>query len=369
MIESDAARVLADLGAIPSAPLHELAVATCVGRFLRDLGLPFQVDQFGNIIATYRNGDSPRPLALVAHLDHPAIEISSIESPSAARAALLGGVQAACFNRPVPIVVVGQAATHPATIVGHEIDPTTGRVSSLAVQSENPIHVGDFGVFDVPGFAREGDELAMRAADDLIGVAAALLTLRRVVEQRLKGIVHGVFTRAEEIGLIGAALIASHRLLPENTIIVSLECSRPLPGAEPGHGPVIRVGDRTRAFHPEGEAILLEARERLTGISVQRQLMSLGTCEATAFGLAGYRTTGVALPVVNYHNMGADDTIVAERIMVADFLAEIELLVAACECAASPAVNATGTSLDGLIGRYRRRLEATAPAFRSQLMV
>jgi len=363
--EQTALGVLAALGAIPTAPLHEEGVAEYVTRFVQRLGLPIRVDDFGNIVATYQNGDADHPLALVAHLDHPAIEISECGSGTRARAALLGGVPPACFGRPVPVLIVGAAQTVTGTIDGYDTDPRTGRVASLTLEVQGSVAVGDFGVFDLAGFQAIGAEVAMRAADDLVGVAAALLALQGIQKRGVPATVYGVFTRAEEIGLVGASLVADGALLPMETIVVSLECSKALPGAEPGLGPVIRVGDRTSAFHPEGEAVLLSARERIPDVPVQRQLMSGGTCEATAFGQRHYRTTGVAVPLINYHNVGPGEVIAAERIHTADFLGEVALLVTAAEVVNSRPVPAVTRGLEAAVNRYRDRLVASAGTFQA----
>lgn len=363
--ENAALRVLADLGEIPTAPLHEHAVAAYVIHFLRNLGLTVQTDPYGNLLTTYRSGPASQPVALVAHLDHPALEVTAVGPGSSAQAILLGGIPVDCFARPVPVRVIHGADSIPATIVGYDVDQQTGRVSSLTLEHQGPIEVGDFAVFDLPGFQREGDELAMRAADDLAGVAAALVTLQETVASQAAGVVHGVFTRAEEIGLVGAMLVAEQRLLPTNTIVISLECSRELPGAQPGQGPVIRVGDRARSFHPDGEALLLAARERRPTLPVQRQLMSGGTCEATAFGVFGYRTTGVALPLINYHNVGPASRIAPERIHLHDFLGEIALLSTAVAIAHENPVPAIRDQLQQRVAQYRDRLRSTARAFGS----
>ncbi|GEM_PF-5061313 len=75
--------------------------------------------------------------------------------------------------------------------------------------------------------------------------------------------VYGVFTRGEEVGLLGSILVAQQRLLPLQTMVVSVESSRTLPGAEIGKGPVIRVGDFRRTFNHEVESYLLAAWEAL----------------------------------------------------------------------------------------------------------
>jgi putative aminopeptidase FrvX len=357
-------RLLAQVGEIPTAPLHELGVANYVARVLRDLGLPLVIDEFGNLIATYHNGDTT-PVALVAHLDHPGLEIAAVESPGRARASLLGGVRSTCFDRPVPVRLFGKSGRQAGTIVGCAVDPATRRVSHLDLECSGRLAVGDFGIFDLPGFERTGDLVAMRAADDLAGVAAVLATMTRLVESGAPGVVHAVFTRAEEIGLVGAILVAEGRQLPSETIVISLECSRELPGAEPGLGPVIRVGDRSRAFHPDGEALLLTARDRLSGLPIQRQLMSGGTCEASAFGLMGYRTTGVALPLVNYHNVGPGDVISAEQINANDYLGEVELLVGAVGASVLPATSSAQLRWLQSVELFRPRLQATAAGYRS----
>ena len=103
-------------------------------------------------------------------------------------------------------------------------------------------------VFDLPDFDLDGSMIRMRALDDLAGCAAVLALLRASTEFETPGAVHGLFTRAEEVGLVGARLAAADGLLPKDTIVVSVESSRTLPGAEIGRGPVIRVGDARTTF-------------------------------------------------------------------------------------------------------------------------
>jgi endoglucanase len=179
----------------------------------------------------------------------------------------------------------------------------------------------------------------------------------------------GVFTRCEEVGLIGATLLARQGLLPPQTVVVSLETSRALPGAEIGGGPVIRVGDATMAFHPQGEALLRRARalllERDPGARVQRQLMSGGTCEAVAYSLAGYVTTGVAFPLGNYHNAAPDGTIGAEYIHRADLETGAELLMASAECvAAGDAPDPAEARLSQRADQASERLRRSAAGWR-----
>ena len=64
--------------------------------------------------------------------------------------------------------------------------------------------------------------------------------------------------------------------------------------------------------------------------------MAGGSCEATAFGVYGYRAAGLCLPLANYHNMGNLDEVEAgsgkatplpEVIALGDFHALVDLLL------------------------------------------
>ena len=50
-------------------------------------------------------------------------------------------------------------------------------------------------------------------------------------------------------------------------------------------------------------------------------------CEASAFGAAGWRTSGLAVPLANYHNAADDGSGVApESVLTEDFLGQVRLL-------------------------------------------
>ena len=76
--------------------------------------------------------------------------------------------------------------------------------------------------------------------------------------------------------------------------------------------------------------MLIRAREALNeqegGFAAQRQLMSGGVCEASAFAAYGYRTTGIAFPLGNYHNGAPEGRIEAEYIHVDDYLGGVALM-------------------------------------------
>ncbi|MGH9891572.1 MAG: hypothetical protein ACREA0_06235, partial [bacterium] len=84
--------------------------------------------------------------------------------------------------------------------------------------------------------------------------------------------------------------------VPRGATVVSLERSRALPGAAPGDGVVVGVGDRTTAFDLGLTQALWAAAARVAardrGFSYRRRLMDGGTCEASAFCASGFRASG-----------------------------------------------------------------------------
>ena len=328
-----ALNILSRLGVQPAVAYREAGVASAVELTLKELGVAWEVDEYGNIIARVPGLDADaEPLALVAHMDHPGFEAVSYQGDYLV-GDVLGGVPPASFEAGVPLhIILADGKRLPATTAGRHGDDAQRQVLielSEPAQLELPAAV----VFDLPDFQVDGDMIRMRAADDLAGCASILAALAELSAQTPPGDVYGVFTRAGEVGLMGARLLAESGLLPKQTLVVSLESSRTLPGAEQGSGPVIRVGDAGMTFNADAESVLLKARETLQlqegGFRVQRQLMSGGVCEASAFALFGYRTTGIAFPLGNYHNGAPDGTIQAEYIHVEDFIGGVRLIVEA----------------------------------------
>jgi len=339
--------VLRDIVSQPTAPFHEERVAACADRRLRAWDIPYAVDAHGNIIAHYRQGAPCRPLALMAHMDHPACTIKAPGGPDGAHvtAALEGGVPARSFAREVPVRIYASGAGVPRQGIAGRVSGYLLGVGPRDVDlhltlddaaDARHIALGDFGVWDLPPFEVRDEVIHAPVMDDLVGCAAILLTLERAARERWDADVYGVFTRAEEVGLVGARALLTDGTLPREAIVVSLEASPALPGALQGDGPVIRVGDRATTFCEEAELVLKAAAERIgsniwrpardSTVAVQRQLMSGGQCEGSAAVRLGYQTTGLAFPLGNYHNVAPDATLVPETVHVRDYLTGVALL-------------------------------------------
>ena len=335
--------ILARLGSSPATSFSEDGVANLVKAVLGEMRVSFDEDPFGNILAKLpaQSEQSPSrlhtPIAFVAHMDHPGFEIVASDEDFLIGKAL-GGVPPGGFVPGLSLqVILPEGRRLPATVVERLGDSEDRQVRIQLTEPhmiEPPaVPIPCPAVFDLVDYQLDGDFIRMRALDDLAGCGSILMALSILSQEEPPVDVYGVFTRAEEVGLIGARLLAEASTLPKDTLVVSLESSRSLPGAEIGGGPVIRVGDAAFTFSAEAEMVLTKAREILQArpqpIKIQRQLMSGGTCEASAFAWQGYRSTGIAFPLGNYHNGAPEDRIEAEFIHLEDFLGGVELIAEA----------------------------------------
>ncbi len=336
-----ALEILEGLGRHPATPFYEEGLAQYIIDSLAAMGVEHSRDRFGNIVATLRTSNVDTPaVALVAHMDHPGFEIVEANGVHATARAV-GGVPTASLVTPTPVLVLltdGDSIS--ATTGRHDAttDPSDRRAErlvTLSLDRELPTTTPLPIVFDLPDFEMDGDTIRMRALDDLAGCASILAALERASTESHGAPIYGVFTRAEEGGLFGARLLAEEGTLPSGTIVISVESSSVIPGVEQGKGPVIRTGDAMTTFDGDAEQVLSQAARHLAaqekGFRVQRQLMSGGVCEASAFSAHGYPVTGLAFPLGNYHNATTsipdqDGGVGAEYIKLADFLGGVNLL-------------------------------------------
>ena len=369
--------ILRGLGALPAVPFHEGGPARYIEAALQRLPVDVRRDAYGNIIAHYakRADAGRRPIAFVAHMDHPGFEtIEAADDGVVARA--LGGVPAASLTRPTPVLVLPegsepvQAETRPFD--GPTLEGSSDRLVTIQLRQPARIPPSTPVVFDLPGFELDGGTIRMRALDDLAGCAAILASVEQLVEDEADTDLYAVFTRAEEIGLFGARLAASEETLPRETVVVSVESSPVIPGVAQGDGPVVRTGDARTTFDDRAEQLLRGAaarlKERARGFRSQRQLMSGGVCEATAFAASGYSVTGIAFPLGSYHNATTrltdpESGVGSEYIELSDFLGGVDLIAEAARgAAAGGGPPPSPRAMPQVPGEVRDRLQATSQA-------
>lgn len=337
MDDAAALAVAEALLANPTVPLvedlpvaHVLAVA---GR----LGLAAARDAAGNVVVRYEaeGADLDHPLVLVAHLDHPGFAITDVDGDTLILE-FRGGLMAtnAVPGSPLHLFApgqverVGEAELTTATEAAGRLSGGTARLTTGEAPPDG------FAMWGFPGFEVVNGHITGRVCDDLLGAAAVFATLTEVAAQQPAGVaVWGLFTRAEEVGFLGALEAIRLETVPTGSDVLSLECSKALVDAPQGGGVIVRVGDRMSIFDPGLTAALTTAAIDLAAeddtFKFQRKLMDGGACEATAFCAAGYRASGLALPLGGYHNASdGEPGIVAETVLVSDYLAEVRLLVA-----------------------------------------
>jgi endoglucanase len=297
----------------PTAPFHEDAVRSeIIQQLAKCPHVKVELDATGNVIAQYQRAvESPR-FALVAHMDHPGY-------------------------------------------VGSEF---LGWVPESYREKKPPTRdFGAFSMWDLPACDLRDGIIYSRACDDLGGCAAMVATLQELEATEAEANVLALFSRAEEVGFVGAIELARSRRVPQEVTIISLECSSDKGGmATIGDGAVLRVGDRTSIFDPSTTATL-EAIAKRAGILLQRRLMSGGTCEATAFRLFGYRCGALCVAMGNYHNCGPDERIEPEYVSFKDLRA----LVGLCS-----AIAISGDLPETVDQALREKLEARADKYRGR---
>ena len=276
---------------LPTAPFHEYHVRAEIEALLKDCPhVKMKRDKFGNLLVTYKNGKSKSEPTWVlgAHMDHPAF----VKSDDGWE--FLGG-------------------------------KATPEMEVAVKQGLRKAH-GSIGTWNFP-VKVTNTRIEATACDDLIGCAIIVMTILDLARLNINTTVHATFTRAEEVGWLGAWHLARNWPYGKNAVFASIETSRPVNGSVMGEGPVVRIGDRVSVFDSEAVAVLMmTAKEQ--AIRVQRTLLDAGACEATAVQAAGIRAVGISIPLGNYHNFGVQRQIAPEFVMMDDVKALISLLKA-----------------------------------------
>jgi len=328
--------VLRHIVSRPTAPFHEQAVAEAILGFLKELPhVEVRADKHGNLIARYERGGAhgnpaePR-FAFAAHMDHP------------------GWVRAEHGAPPCPVALL-PGEKHPMQFLGG--------VPEAYLQHPKVRGYGRFAMWDLEEFRLADGLIHARACDDLIGCAVIVATFMELEETGAEGACIGLFSRAEEVGFVGALKLASSGLLPEEVTIISLETSAERPPAKIGAGPILRVGDKSSIFDSAATATLAHIAAE-SHIPVQRCLMPGGTCEATAYQLSRFRSAALCVALGNYHNCGPKNRIAEEFVSLAD----VQGLVRLCT-----SIAVSRAKKNQAVKVLKKRIKANAEKYRKLL--
>jgi endoglucanase len=312
-------RILERLCQQPTASFHEHLVRAEAAAITQRFGGSARTDPHGNLIVAPPGRRRGPAIWLVAHMDHPGLEVTG-----RGEGRLLGGIGAAYLRRGVRLRLYRDGEAVPAHLL--RFSPRTRRIRFGGTPESRRLRRGDFGVFELEDFHLARARVHARQLDDLAGCAVSLAAVERACAHGTSN-VRALLTRAEEVGFVGTLAAIADGRIPRSAWIINAEASRAIPGVEIGGGPVIRVGDRASTFDRRAEDLLVEARTRLPADRpVQRALMTGGTCEATAWTVYGYRATGIAIPLGNYHNQGPRNRLAAETVAVRDLATAVDLV-------------------------------------------
>lgn len=364
-------RWLLEVTQIPTAAGREARVVEWVRRWAAERpAITLSEDGAGNLHLSLngtRAGEpSPRgagggePVFFTAHLDHPAFVVERVVAPGLVQVQFRGGVMDDYFTD-ARVTVHAQAGPVGARLTGpaDAVAPKLGDKSFLAEldRREARPEVGDVATWELPPAEITDGIIHTHACDDLAAVAAAVAAFDALLSRGVTGgpDVRLLFTRAEEIGFVGAIAACRERTMPPGSRVLALENSRSFEDSPIGGGPIVRVGDRMSIFSPGLTAAVARRAEEISGGPAtptasqkqsqlppwrwQRKLMAGGACEATVFNAYGYESTCLCLPLGNYHNMADLAAVQAGRnatrprvgrefVSTADFDGLVDLLVA-----------------------------------------
>ncbi|PKM97481.1 MAG: hypothetical protein CVU79_08180 [Elusimicrobia bacterium HGW-Elusimicrobia-3] len=337
-------KFLLEVTSLPTAAAHEGAVT----RFIRAWAgarrhLALAGDRHGNLLVT--RADFKRacrrtpPLFITAHLDHPAFIVLSAEGREV-KLEFRGGVQDPYFKgAAIEIFSPDLSRAYSARITSLAPAAKPFKTVTARLSKPAPLRPGCLGRWKFPAAAIKKGVAYTQACDDLAAVAAALTAYDGISRDEKLAHTALLFTRAEEVGFVGAIGAARGGTIPKNARLVCLECSRSFPHDSPiGGGPIVRVGDRMSVFTPEltnaVSAAAAAYQKANPAFKFQRKLMPGGVCEASAFSFYGLSSTCLCLPLGNYHNMADIDGVARgkkarvgqEHVAVADFHGLVELL-------------------------------------------
>lgn len=350
---------LREVTQIPTAAGREQRVIRWIERWVAERpSLALSRDRAGNLtISRAAAAPGARPVYFTAHLDHPAFVVERVVGPKDLEMSFRGGVMDDYF--PGASVEVFDHLGRPSLgkVCERVGENPFGKVWRVALGGPaEGLVPGDIGRWALPPAEEIDGCIHTDACDDLSAAAAALAAFDVLGGRTPTQPVRLLFTRAEEIGFLGAIAAVREKTMPRDARVIALENSRSFADSPIGGGPIVRVGDRLSIFSPTLTAAIARRAEALGGAASpsatqkaearawpwQRKLMSGGACEASVYFEAGYEATCVCLALGNYHNMGDLAAVQArtntsapkvgrEYVSLSDFDGLVDLLVACGE--------------------------------------
>jgi endoglucanase len=363
-------QILHDMLSLPTAPFTEHLAVDYVRQFCsKRSSVTLRRDAVGNLLVRVRKGRRrvARPVCITAHLDHPGFVAGQMTSKRRLTAKWRGGVPKEYFvGSGVRFYVDGAWVRGRVRSVKTVLRNEQRRVDTASVEVSGNVPAGSIGMWDLPAPCVRGTRMHGPTCDDMAGAAGMLCAIDELVRSRRRCDAYFLFTRAEEVGFVGAMAAARLKTVPGKCFIVAMETSVELPHARMGDGPILRVGDRASTFTSAATAYCHRIARDLARVDkrfrYQRRLMDGGTCESTAYCLFGHEATGLCLALGNYHNADKKRKKIApEYIDLSDFDNAVKWFV---ELARAPSPytgrdEALRSQLRGIEKRYKSLLRSS----------
>lgn len=317
--------LLLDILSQPSAPFREKHVIDAITRAMKAEKVPHFLDPAGNLIVGVASKTeylrllkekSKEPVRIfMAHMDHPGFHGTAWKSEHELEVTWLGGSPTQLLEGANVWLADSQGWWGKGKMTQVQMNERSTAIKSAVVKVLDRVQSGASAPkpeslygglsFRAPVW-QEGRLLYTKAADDLVGAFAVLSVAIDLFKKKgKKAPFIGLLTRAEEVGFIGA--VAHFELgwiqkAARPVLVVSLETSRTLPGADIGKGPVVRLGDRATVFHADSLKVFSDLARVDFADRHQKRIMDGGSCEATAATAYGFPAVGISVPLGNYHN-------------------------------------------------------------------
>lgn len=265
---------------VVAPPGREEQAIGCVRDMISRRGrLEVLQDRFGNLIVRFRRERGGQPLFFCAHLDHPGLVAVKVDGEEI-RAEYRGGSATICR---VGSTVNFYGANRTSNAVITSVDTQTIVSPILMLNGKDTVEVGDVGVITT--------EVTSLACDDMAGVCACIHALDRIDQNALAGPVRLLFTRAEEIGMIGAIGACRSGLIPAASRLIVVD-ARSDTNDDRIH---VSARDRSGPVNPR----LVNECVRL-GCALNEELPT--TTEAGVYGAFGFDSAAVTYPISFMHN-------------------------------------------------------------------
>ncbi|MGB9681568.1 MAG: M42 family metallopeptidase [bacterium] len=281
---------------ISSPSGRESNIREMIFREVKDFIDGYEVDRLGNLIV-WKKGKSSQKLLLEAHMDEIGVIATYIDENGFIRIEPVGGVSP--YNL-MGSRILFQNIEGVVGIEGETTEDTQKNIKELNFdkifvdigaknreEAEKLVPIGSFGVYSA-GFTDLGERVVSKSMDDRIGCVVLIETLKKVNPYHN---VYGAFSVQEEMGLVGASVVAFN-IDPDVAIAIDVTAWSDTPkgpkrmSLELGKGPCIKVKDSASISDRKVVERLKEVAEK-EGIPYQIEILLRGGTDAAALQRTG----------------------------------------------------------------------------------